>query len=170
MRYIILTSLFILSNCTPVKNNNTSSISIKDTKNSNKLTPLEQSCNNVTDCIECNKNKCYEYDITAKSCNKVGQQKSTIILIHIFLGPLGATAFMVGNYLFGGIQLALALSPLLWMWCYCCSCDKKDEIIDFIAKGGVCICYSIALGLWIWYFILIIEGKIFGKDGCPLIE
>ena len=41
-----------------------------------------------------------------------------------------------------------------------------NEINDFIAKGGVCICYSIALGLWIWYFILIIEGKIFGKDGC----
>ena len=166
MKNLVLFALISCALGAPALTSNITSTS----KSSGKLSPAQETCNNVTACIECNENKCYEYDLTAKSCNKMGQQKNEVLILHIFLGSLGAAAFIVGNVLFGVIQISLLLSPLLWMWCYCCPCDKKDEINDFIAKGGVCICYSIALGLWIWYFILIIEGKIFGKDGCPLIE
>jgi hypothetical protein len=161
--------LFALISCVLGAPSLTSNIT-STSDSSGKLTSAEKTCNNVTACVECNENKCYEYDIAAKSCNKVGQRKDTILLLHIFLGSVGVAAFVVGNILFGAIQLGLILSPLLWMWCYCCPCDKKEELIDFCAKGGVCVCYSIASGLWIWYLTLIVENQIMGKNGCPLIE
>ena len=136
---------------------------------SGKLTPLEKSCNNVTACVECNKNKCYNYDEHAKSCNKVGEKKDTILMLHIFLGYLGVAEFVVGNVLIGAIQLGLLLSPFLWVCCYICPYDKKGEVNDCLAKSFSCVSYSAAIGLWIWFLVLIVEDKIMDSNGCPLI-
>jgi hypothetical protein len=141
-----------------------------ESSSSGKLSPAEKSCNNVTACIECNKNKCYEYDLTAKSCNKIGQQKTMILLLHIFTGSFGVAAFVVGNVIIGGIQLGLISSPILWAFWYACPFDKKGEVNDCLAKGFSCVSYSTAIGLWIWYLILIIENKVLGINGCPLLE
>ena len=169
--FVLCSLLYTSSTMTlmSISNQTKSSNSLSSTS-SGKLSPAEESCNNITTCIECNKNKCYEYDLTAKSCNKIGQHKSMILLLHIFVGSMGVAAFVVGYVLFGSIQLGLLLSPLLWAFCYTCPYDKKGEVNDFLAKGLSCICWSIDIGLWIWYLTLIIDNKIVGKNGCPLIE
>jgi hypothetical protein len=168
LKFALFLSIIYTSHTLPLLSTSNKTESL-DSSSSGKLTPLEKTCNNITACIDCNKNKCYNYDEHAKSCNKVGERKDTILLLHIFLGYLGVAEFVVGNILIGSIQLGLLLSPCIWACCYACPYDKKGEVNDCLAKSFSCVSYSGGIGLWIWYLVLIIEDKIMNSNGCPLI-
>ena len=167
-------SLIVLLVCTighgapVVKDNITTTTITTDSTKSGKLTPLQVSCNNVTVCIKCQEHKCYDYDNITEKCTKSGQSKTEILLLQIFLGYLGVAAFTVGDYLWGSIQLCLALSPILWAFCYLC--PFGEEATDLLAKIPLCLCYTAGIVIWIWYLIQIIENQLLGKNGCPLIE
>ena len=162
-KYILI--LFI----TPILASNTqyNSTSFKSSGN---LSPTQQNCSNITACIKCEKQQCYKYDFISEKCEKDGQNKTIIIILHIFFGLLGVAAFVVGNNILGFIQLSLICSPMIWVCCYSCPFDKKSKINDCLTKGLIGVSYIIAIMLWIWYLILIINDSIMGKNGCPLIE